>query len=66
MKTAFASLVKSAAKTLAVIAVFGLVLVLLVTYSSSSTTVHVGPLQCRFWNHGWPPHVHCQRYHPQS
>ena len=48
------------AKILAVVAVIGLALVLLVTYSSSSTTVHLLHWQCRFWNHGWPPHLHCQ------
>lgn len=61
VKTAFASFMASMIKLVAVVALIGLALVLLVVYSSSSTTLHVGPWQCRFWNHGWPPHIHCQR-----
>jgi len=61
VKTAFGAFLGSVFKAAAVVAVIGLALVLFMTFSSSSTTLHILHWQCRFWNHGWPPHVHCQR-----
>ena len=61
MKTAFGAFVGSVAKAAAVLAVVGLALVLFMTFSSSTTTLHILHWQCHFWNHGWPPHLHCQR-----
>ena len=60
MKTALASLFHSIIKVAVLGVVAVLAVILLLMFSSSTTSLHIGHWNCQFWHKGWPPHLHCQ------